>query len=72
MKQCQKWWNEEQTEETEEEFLAKHGELTTQEQVIDVLVEAVWRAALEWTLPIIERLGQEACYDIEEELKNDK
>ena len=32
--------------------------------------EKAWRGALEWTLPIIERLGQEACYDIEEELED--
>ena len=28
-----------------------------------------FRAALRWVLPIIERLGQETCYDIEDELK---
>ena len=47
MKQCQKWWNEEQNQEYIEEFLAKHI-FTTQEQVLDALVEAVWRACCEW------------------------
>jgi hypothetical protein len=54
MKQCQKWWTEEQTKETEEELLAKLGGLTTQEQLIDVLVETVWRAAFELMLEWLE------------------
>lgn len=56
MKQCQKWWNEEQTGTTGEEFLAKHRD-TTQEQVLDALVEMAWRAALEMVLKEREARG---------------
>ena len=69
MKQCQKWWNEEQTEETAREFLAKHGGITTYEQLMDVLVEKVWRAALEMVKrEIFEH--KEALDIIEEELQD--
>lgn len=29
-----------------------------------------WIAALKWVLPVVERLEQEACYDIENEIKS--
>lgn len=74
MKQCQKWWNEKQTKKTEEEFLAKYEGLTTQEQVMDAVVEMTWRAALEMVLKEREIRGEnhlKCVFDmIEEELGN--
>ena len=54
------WWNEEQSKELTEEFLIKNR-LVTQEQVIDLLAETVWRAALEWvsTFTISESIKRE-------------
>jgi len=38
---------------------------------IEDAAEKAWKAALEWGKNLVERLGQDALWDIEEELKDE-
>ncbi len=56
MKQFEKWWT-------------KHNPQGHVESMGFEMDSDIWKAALEWALDLTDRLGQEACYDIEKELE---
>ena len=71
MKECQKWWNSNQDDVAFKKELARFGEITTQEQALDALVEVTWRAALLWFYKVAEHLSPSDCALIDGELKDD-